>query len=163
MSKIKRRIRQATTSEDFEVIRKLFCEYAAELDFDLCFQNFDSELDNLPNHYLAAGGVVLLSEVDAMPVGCVGMRVVGPKTCEMKRLFVKPVYRRAGIGRALAIAIIDEARSRGFQTMLLDTLPQMREAIALYRALGFRDVQPYYHNPICGAIFMELSLQADAL
>jgi len=153
------KIVHAETREDFHLVRELFTEYAASLDFDLCFQNFEKELAELPGEYAPPDGRLLLAFDEMQPVGCVALRKIGDGICEMKRLFTRPAFRGRGIGRALAVTILDEARQIGYRTMRLDTIVSMREAIALYRSLGFKEIEPYRHNPIPGAIFMELALK----
>jgi ribosomal protein S18 acetylase RimI-like enzyme len=139
-----------------EEVRALFLEYAAELGFSLCFQGFDAELEGLPGKYAPPRGALLLVPGE----GCVGLRPIDARTAEMKRLYVRPAARGTGLGRRLAVAILGEARERGYQRVVLDTVAgKMDSAIALYRALGFREIAPYYENPIAGAIYLELVLQ----
>ena len=153
------RIVQANTEVDVEQARTLFEEYAAGVGISLCFQNFDRELKNLPGDYAPPDGRLLLATEDDQLAGCVAMRKLGPGVCEMKRLFVRPANRGTGLGRLLVETIIDEARKLGYTHMRLDTLPgRMEKAIALYRAIGFVDIEPYYQNPVEGAKFMELQL-----
>jgi putative acetyltransferase len=153
----------ANTQEDVEVARTLFNEYASGLGISLCFQNFDRELNNLPGDYAPPDGRLLLAkDEDDQIAGCIAMRKLGPAVCEMKRLFVRPAYRGTGLGRILVNTIIDEARKLGYTHMRLDTLPgRMDKAIALYQAIGFVDIEPYYKNPVEGAKFMELDLATN--
>jgi ribosomal protein S18 acetylase RimI-like enzyme len=144
--------------EHLDAIRELFTEYSHSLDIDLCFQGFKQELAELPGRYTPPKGRLLLMLEGTMIAGCVGLRKIGDGTCEMKRLYLRPGFRRRGAGRLLATAIIDAAREIGYHRMRLDTLPSMKEAIALYRSLGFRQIEPYYENPTAGTIFMELDL-----
>jgi len=130
-------------------VRGFLREYADGLGVDLSFQDFESELADPLGFY----ELVLLAEG-----GCVALRRIDELTCEMKRLYVRPVARGSGLGRRLAEAVIAEARARGYSRMLLDTLPQMAAAQALYRSLGFRETEPYRHNPVPGATFLELML-----
>jgi len=139
--------------------RGLFEEYAAALGISLCFQNFDKELADLPGAYAPPDGRLFLAFYENKLAGCVGLRKIGDGTCEMKRLYVRPEFRGKRIGRALTEKLITEARALGYAQMRLDTLPaKMDDAIRLYRSLGFREIEPYYHNPVEGALFMELSL-----
>jgi GNAT superfamily N-acetyltransferase len=145
-----------------DAARELFREYAASLDVDLCFQNFDAELAGLPGEYAEPRGVLLLAFVDDQLAGCVAMRgladVDHANACEMKRLFVRRAFRRFGLGRLLAQALMERAASAGYSTMLLDTLDEMESARELYATLGFEEVAPYYFNPIAGAHYLKAPL-----
>ena len=132
-------------------MRSLLREYADAIGVDLSFQDFDSEVADPLGFYEL---VLLASSGD----GCVGLRRIDERTCEMKRLYVRPTARGGGLGRRLAEAVIDEARACRYERMLLDTLPTMSAAQALYRSLGFKETEPYRHNPVPGAAFMELVL-----
>jgi GNAT superfamily N-acetyltransferase len=137
-------------------IRSLFREYADSLGFDLDFQEFDREMASLPGEYAPPAGRLLLARCDHEAAGCVALRPFAEDACEMKRLYVRPAFRRSGAGRLLAVRIIEEARFIGYARMLLDTVPWMHAAIALYQSLGFRPVPPYRFDPIPGAQFMQL-------
>ena len=151
---------RAESAEQVNVARQLFEEYAAALGVNLCFQNFERELAELPGAYAPPSGRLLLALYEGEVAGCVGLREIDVGTCEMKRLYVRPRFRGLGVGRSLALKIIEEARALGFARMCLDTLPlQMDEAVKMYRSLRFREIEPYYHNPVEGALFMELSLK----
>jgi len=150
------------TPELIAATRKIFREYAASLGIDLCFQDFDAELARLPGEYGAPDGHLLLAFVDGALAGCGAMRALNDadyaNACEMKRLYVRPAFRRFGLGRALAQALLDEARRVGYSVMLLDTLDDMEAARELYATLGFQDVPPYYYNPIPGAHYLKADL-----
>jgi putative acetyltransferase len=161
-SDVQIRVVQANTPAQLESARELFREYAAGLGIDLCFQNFDAELAGLPGDYAEPGGALLLAYVNDDLAGCVAMRslhdVDHANACEMKRLFVRRAFRRYGLGRALAQALIDRAASVGYSAMLLDTLDDMESARGLYATLGFEEVAPYYFNPIPGAHYLKVTL-----
>jgi len=146
-------IRPATTS-DLDEIRTMLREYAAWLEIDLCFQNFEQELAGLPGEYGAPQGRLLIAE----SAGCVALRPIDKEICEMKRLYVRPEHRGTGLGRSLIVAIIDEARAAGYRRIRLDTMPKMDSAQRLYASLGFRDIPAYRYNPEPGARFLELLL-----
>jgi len=151
-------IRAAAGADDMEAARSLFREYAAGLDFDLDFQGFSGELSGLPGAYAPPRGCLLLAERDSEVLGCIALRPLDEKTCEMKRLYVRPAGRGLGLGRKLIAALIDRARILGYRTMRLDSAPGMEAAQALYRESGFRDIAPYCYNPLPGARFMECDL-----
>jgi ribosomal protein S18 acetylase RimI-like enzyme len=151
----------ATSDQDFATARELFSEYADSLDFDLDFQDFRKELAELPGEYAGPRGCILIALENGSAAGCVALRKlreIGNDIAEMKRLYVRPQFRRTGLGKLLAQRIVEEARQRGYKRMFLDTVPSMEPAIMLYRSLGFRPIAPYRYNPIEGALFMELDL-----
>lgn len=143
-------------------MRVLFREYADALQIDLCFQDFESELAQLPGDYAQPRGALLLALVDELPVACCALRPLDaadhPNACEMKRLYVRPGFRKTGIGRQLVEAILDLARLAAYDSVLLDTLDEMESARALYQDLGFEEIPPYYHNPITGAHYLKVKL-----
>ena len=152
------RVQSAISMRQFGLIRDLFIEYASSLGFDLSFQNFQQELDELPGAYSPPNGRLLLGFHGSDPVGCVALRRISEEICEMKRLFVRPQCRGLGLGKALATKVIGDAREIGYRKMRLDTVPAMRTAITLYLSLGFREIEPYRYNPVEGTKFMELDL-----
>lgn len=151
-------IAEAHTTDDIAAARTLFAEYAAGLDVDLSFQEFDDELAALPGDYAPPAGCILLARDDGALVGCVAVRPFAPQICEMKRLYVRPAARGRDLGRQLARRAVDEARRRGYQLMRLDTLPSMKAALALYKQLGFVEIAAYRHNPVPGTRYLELIL-----
>jgi GNAT superfamily N-acetyltransferase len=139
--------------------RELFQEYAQSLGVNLCFQNFEQELAGLPGHYAPPDGRLLLAEYDGQLAGCVALHKWEDGVCEMKRLYLRPSFRGKGLGRAIAENIIVEARGIGYRRMRLDTIePLMKDAVEMYRKLGFREIAPYRPNPIAGAMYMEFQL-----
>ena len=149
----------ASTPEQIEQARSLFLEYANSLGFRLCFQNFDQELKDLPGAYKPPSGRLLLAQDLGAFAGCVALRKLDNDVCEMKRLYVRPDYRGKRLGRLLVDRIIAEARLIGYKRMRLDTVESpMKDAIALYRKIGFREIPAYCANPIEGALYMELEL-----
>lgn len=158
------RIQLVAAAADVPAVRDLFREYAASLDIDLCFQNFEAELAALPGDYAPPAGALLLALVDGQPAGCGALRPLPeadyPNACEMKRLFVRRAFRRFGLGRLLAERLMDLATQAGYSAMLLDTLDDMEAARGLYATLGFEEIPPYYFNPIPGAHYLKADLDA---
>lgn len=150
------------TLEELNQLRSVLREYADALQIDLCFQGFEAELAELPGEYAAPRGALLMAMIDGQLAGCCALRPLDtadyPNACEMKRLYVRPGFRRTGIGRQLAEAILDCARMAGYACVLLDTLDDMESARALYQDLGFEEIAPYYHNPIKGAHYLKANL-----
>jgi ribosomal protein S18 acetylase RimI-like enzyme len=150
---------QAESPAQIAVARELFLEYAQSLGFSLCFQNFDRELANLPGDYAPPDGRLLLAECEGSVAGCVALHKIDESICEMKRLYLRPPFRGKGLGRILAERIIAEARQIGYGCMRLDTVESaMKDAVAMYRRLGFCEIAPYRDNPIPTALYMELQL-----
>jgi ribosomal protein S18 acetylase RimI-like enzyme len=169
-------------AHELDEARAIFREYAASLEVDLCFQNFDAELANLPGDYAEPRGTLLLALVEASETaarsptpalvrpdgrtlqvaGCCALRPLDTvdyaNAAEMKRLYVRPGFRGLGLGRQLVEAVLDAARGAGYACVLLDTLDDMESARALYEDLGFVEVPPYYHNPIAGSHYLKVEL-----
>ena len=157
----KTKIVTAMSRKQFEQARLLFTEYAANLNVDLCFQNFDEELINLETIYSAPDGLLLLAFYDEQIAGCVAVRKLAAGVCEMKRLFVKPEFQGFGIGKNLVAAIVEKARELHYQRMRLDTLPAMAKAQKMYASFGFEKIAAYRYNPDPNTVFMELSLNDE--
>lgn len=155
------RIVAATTVADIDTARLLFREYATWLGIDLSFQNFDEEVAGLPGKYAPPDGRLLLVLHGDEAAGCVALRRFDECSCEMKRMWVRPEFRGRHLGRMLGEAVISEARKIGYSLMLLDSLPSLSHALALYRSLGFREVAPYRYNPDPRAVFMRLDLTSE--
>lgn len=158
------RLLSPDTPELLEAAREIFLEYAGTLPPDLlAFQGFARELDTLPGEYAPPHGLLLLAFVDGELAGCGALRpmpdVDYANACEMRRLYVRPVFRRFGLGRVLAEALISGAQQAGYSVMLLDTLDEMEAARGLYVALGFEDIPPYYFNPLPGAHYLKVELE----
>ena len=160
---------QAESLPQIAQARELFLEYAQSLGFSLCFQNFDQELADLPGDYAPPGGRLLLAEFDSQLAGCVALHkldsaicdsaICDSAICEMKRLYLRPQFRGKGLGRLLAEKIITEARQIGYERMRLDTVePVMKDAVAMYRRFGFKEIAPYRPNPNPGVLYLELQL-----
>lgn len=143
-----------------DVLRQLFREYAGSLSFELDFQDFDAELAALPGPYAPPLGALLLARVADEPAGCVAIRDLGEGAAEMKRLYVRPSHRGLGLGRRLAESAVAVAQEIGYVRLRLDTTPEMSAAQELYRRLGFREIDPYRHNPVAGTRYLELALSA---
>ena len=154
--------RTPRSADELALTRQIFSEYALQLGVDLCFQDFAAELEDLPGDYDAPLGALLLAWVDGELAGCCALRplhaVDYANAAEMKRLYVRKPFRRFGLGRQLAEAVLDAARAAGYHCVLLDTLDDMESARALYTDLGFVEIPPYYHNPIAGAHYLTVDL-----
>lgn len=155
-------LRLAQSVDEIDAAREIMREYAGQLGVDLSFQHFEAELAALPGEYGPPSGALLLALVDGELAGCGALRSLPDvdhlDACEMKRLYVRPSFRRFGIGRVVAQALLDRARQAGYSTMLLDTLDDMEAARGLYRSLGFREIPPYYYNPVAGAHYLKVDL-----
>jgi putative acetyltransferase len=147
-------------SIDLDIIRKLFSEYEAELNEDICFQNFEKELLNPLEKYASPDGILLLAISDQEPAGCIAFCSLKEEGgCEMKRLFVRPSFRNQGIGEALIKELMKHAKKSGYKLMRLDTLKKLQAAIRLYKDAGFREIPAYYSNPLTDAVYMEIELE----
>jgi len=151
----------ATDGEALEQVRQYFRNYAGWLGVDLSYQNFDQEMASLPGAYSAPEGRLYFAEVDGRPAGCVGVRALSGSegVCEMKRLYVTPEERGHGVGAALALAAIKAAKEIGYRKLMVDTVPNMRMAVKLYRELGFTEAPAYYQTPVEGTMFLALDLE----
>ena len=155
-------LRTPSSPAEWDVVRDIFREYASTLGVDLCFQDFESELAQLPGDYAEPRGALLVAEVEGALAGCCALRPLDnadyPNASEMKRLYVRKAFRGFGLGRELAEAMLDRARQAGYACVLLDTLDDMESARALYTDLGFEEIPPYYHNPIPGAHYLKVDI-----
>ncbi|MCF6192720.1 MAG: GNAT family N-acetyltransferase [Kangiellaceae bacterium] len=152
------KIIEAKSLAQIKIAAELFREYQQFLNVDLCFQGFEDELANLPGKYAEPFGAILLVEWQDQIVGCVAVRYVADKTCEMKRLYVQQRAQGHSLGRLLTEEIIKKARQLGYKKMQLDTLERLDRAIGLYSKLGFKEIQPYYSNPLDEVVYWELKL-----
>lgn len=152
---------RAVSDDHWRAARALVEAYAASLAVDLSFQDFDGELTRLAEEYGPPAGACFLADVEGGYRGCIALRRFGPATAEIKRLYVSPDARGRGIGRRLVERVVSEATELGYARAVLDTLPSMTEARALYRTMGFRVIEPYRFNPVAGTVFLELPLEAD--
>jgi len=152
------KIIQVANKNQIETAKELFLEYARSLDFELCFQDFNKELADLPGDYAPPHGRLFLAEFNNKTAGCIALRKFKDGICEMKRLYVKPQFRGHNIGKMLVELLIKEALTIGYKKMVLDTVPAMQTAQKLYKIFGFKEIKPYRINPVEGAVFMELVL-----
>lgn len=152
------KIIQATSPEQIQIAANLFREYQSYLNVDLCFQGFEQELATLPGKYAEPGGAILLAEHGEQIAGCVAVRLLKDDICEMKRLYVTEGFRGLSAGRMLAEAVIEKAKQLGYKRMQLDTLQRLERAVGLYTKLGFKEIQPYYTNPLNEVVYWELDL-----
>lgn len=155
------KITKAQSPENLEQTRELFCEYQKEIDVDLCFQSFEEELTGLPGKYAEPEGVILLAYWKLQLAGCVALRPIQEGICEMKRLFVRREFKGKGIGKALALAIIQEGKDRNYRKMHLDTLERLQPAVRLYQKLGFTPIDAYYNNPFEGVVYFSKVLTEE--
>lgn len=156
------RFAPAVLPEDIAAVAGLVRDYAASLPVDLGYQDFEAEVAGLPGAYAPPAGALLLArDLAGTPLGCGAIRPLGDGIAEMKRLYVAPDARGTGLGRALAQALVATATQLGYRTLRLDTLPSMAGALALYRALGFREIAPYYDTPVTGTVFLERALSRE--
>jgi ribosomal protein S18 acetylase RimI-like enzyme len=152
-------IYEASTKNDIEEAKSLFIEYAKSLDFDLCFQGFDEELETLPGKYSLPEGIIYLAKLNDRIAGCIALRKLEDGICEMKRLYVRPDCRGHKLGKLLCDKLIDKAMVMGYKKMRLDTISHlMKDAIKLYKSYGFYEIPAYYDNPQEGVVYMELNL-----
>jgi GNAT superfamily N-acetyltransferase len=150
-------IRPAASPADWDLARALFREYEREIDAACCFEGFEGELAAIDRRYAPPEGRLLLAFADGEPAGCAALRRIEDGVAEGRRLWVRPAFRGRGLGGALVLALLDEARLAGFAAFRLETLPgKMSAAAAMYRQLGFREIPPYVRKPVAGALYMEL-------
>jgi putative acetyltransferase len=154
----------AKSEKEIDEVLRLFREYEAYLNVDLCFQQFELELANLPGKYAPPSGTLLLAMDGQKAVGCGALRRLGSiqdRTCEMKRLYVCPKARGMGVGRKITRRLIQEAVKLGYFAIVLDTLDRLKVAIHLYESLGFVRTKPYYDNPLPDVVYWKLDLRGQ--
>ncbi len=144
--------------KELEQVREIFIEYAEFLQVDLCFQNFEKELQTLHEVYSPPKGCIILANEDEQIIGCVALKPIEEGVCEMKRLYVRPSGRRKGLGKELVEELIRFAKESGYKTMKLDTLTTLTEAVKLYRSMGFIETKPYVYNPLNEVLYFELTI-----
>ncbi|MBI2968787.1 MAG: GNAT family N-acetyltransferase [Bacteroidetes bacterium] len=149
----------AKTAEEFSAGKELFIEYARSLGFDLCFQNFDKELEELDVQYNLPEGGLLLIRYGMDYVGCTGIRKLENGIAELKRMYIKPDHRKAGLGKIMMEKAIELAKNLWFRKIRLDTLKNMTAAIHLYKSNGFYEIEPYRFNPLEEALYFEKILE----
>ncbi len=146
------------TIEELEEVRNIFIEYAEFLQVDLCFQDFEKELQTLHQVYSPPQGCIILAKLNGKTLGCIALKPIGEGICEMKRLFVRSEGRGTGLGRKLVEELIRFAKESAYKSMKLDTVAKLKEAIALYRSVGFVETAPYVYNPLSDVLYFELKL-----
>ena len=146
------------TIDELDEVRDIFIEYADFLQVDLCFQDFEKELQTLHEVYFPPKGCIVLAKVDKLVMGCVALKPIGEGVCEMKRLYVRPQARGKGLGKLLVEELINFATNAGYKTMKLDTISSLKEAIKLYQSKGFLKTKPYVYNPLSDVLYFELTL-----
>ena len=151
-------ILKVASGEPLSWFKELASEYVSSLPFELDFEDFARELRELPGDYAPPGGLLIVAVWDGNPAGCVALRPFDGKTCEMKRMYVRPEFRGHGLGRAIAERAVAEARRIGYEKMRLDTVASLKEANRMYEGMGFREIAPYRHNPRPDARYFELTL-----
>jgi putative acetyltransferase len=146
------------TLEELEEVRNIFIEYSEFLQVDLCFQNFEKELQTLHQVYSPPQGCIILARQNGATVGCIALKPIEAGVCEMKRLYVRPEARGEGLGRKLVEELITFARKSSYTKMKLDTVSKLKEAIGLYRSFGFVETSAYVYNPLSDVLYFELQL-----
>ena len=149
---------QATTNAELQVVTELFREYANAIGLDLCFQNFEEELKTLPGRYAPPRGRLYLIFDGAMAAGCGALRPMENERAEMKRLYIRPGFRRRGFARIVTEKLIQDARELDYRSIYLDTLRSMIAARNLYASLGFVTAERYYENPLADVCYLKLNL-----
>jgi GNAT superfamily N-acetyltransferase len=160
-------LRSVRSANDLETVRVLFREYRQWLAdhrevtaFDdsilkVGLRDLDQEIDALPGAYGPPRGALFLALEGPKPIGCGALRPLGRNVGEIKRVYVRPTSRGGGLGRRITRAALNRARKLGYQRVVLDTLPTMTPAIALYTKMGFVPIEAYWAHPVPGALFFE--------
>jgi putative acetyltransferase len=151
---------EAPDHPQIPTVRELFLEYATELGIDLCFQGFEEELATLPGKYAPPAGALLLVVSEQTTIGCAALRPLSPEICELKRIYVRPNHRGAGLGKRLTQELLARAKKLGYRFARLDTLKSLHPAVALYESLGFTPIPPYNSaTPDLDIAYYELTLR----
>ncbi|NBB26790.1 GNAT family N-acetyltransferase [Cellulophaga sp. BC115SP] len=147
------------SNQELAIVQELFEEYSRELGVDLCFQNFEQELQTLSKVYAAPTGCIIILYHEQQPAGCVALKPIAEGVCEMKRLYIRHAFRGFKYGKKLAQELILFAYKAGYSTMKLDTLTTLTDAIGLYRSMQFVETAPYVYNPLDNVLYFELNLK----
>jgi putative acetyltransferase len=146
------------SAKDYEQVKEIFKEYQVYLNIDLCFQRFDNELATLNEIYKPPKGAIILAKLNDQIAGCIALKPIEDNNCEMKRLYVKPMYRGHNIGKKLVELIIEYAKNNKYTLMKLDTVDKLVEAIDIYQKMGFKKTEPYVYNPLSDVLYFEKDL-----
>ena len=152
-------LKEITSEQEFGEGIALFQEYAQDIGIDLSFQNFDRELQEIAEQYARPNGALIVAyDNGKQSLGCVGIRKLEPKICELKRMYIKADARGMGLGKRLLSKALAIAKEMKYEAMRLDTLQTMDAAMGLYKKMGFYEIPPYRFNPLEEAKYFEIQL-----